>query len=293
MNIATSLNVFGTSTEQAIKLCKDAGFLRLDYNYTDFQERIFKMSWAEEEKMAQAIRAAADRLGAAFTQMHGPVHGITFSSLYHGMDMDSFFALAQRSIRTASIIGAPWVVFHPGNRGDVYDSMEENLQYNRELFQRLIPELEKTGVGIALENLYDRRHPRTGIIQRHCTAVPEALCELVDRIDHPLVGICWDTGHGHIQGLSQGASIRMIGKRLKAMHIQDNDGVKDQHLFPYYGTIDWRDVTRSLRDIGYAGDFTYETHNAVRPLPVPVGAEALRLGLAIAQHVVLDQSDSV
>lgn len=293
MNIATSLNVFGTSTEQAIKLCKDAGFLRLDYNYTDFQERIFRMSWAEEEKMAQAIRAAADRLGATFTQMHGPVHGITFSSLYHGMDMDSFLDLAQRSIRTASIIGAPWVVFHPGNRGDVYDSMEENLRYNRELFQRLIPELEKTGVGIALENLYDRRHPRTGIIQRHGTAVPEALCELVDRIDHPLVGICWDTGHGHIQGLSQGDSIRMIGKRLKAMHIQDNDGVKDQHLFPYYGTIDWPDVTRSLRDIGYAGDFTYETHNAVRPLPVPVGVEALRLGLAIAQHVVLDPSDSV
>jgi sugar phosphate isomerase/epimerase len=285
LKISTSLNVFAAPTAQAVGLCKQAGFNRLDYNYTDFQADILKMSWEEEERMAQAIRAAAEDAGAVFAQMHGPIQGPNFAALYHGMDLDAFLALARRSIRTAAILGAPWVVFHPGNRTDDYAPLESNFEFNKTFFQKLIPELEKTGVGIALENMYDRRHPRTGLIVRHFAAVPEALCELTDRIDHPLVGICWDTGHGHLQGLPQGDSLRIIGRRLKATHIQDNDRMKDQHLFPYFGTIDWPDVMRALRDIGYEGDFTYETHNAVRPLPLAVGEEALRLGRKIAQHV--------
>lgn len=285
MNISTSLNVFAIPTEQAIGLCKEAGFDRLDYNYTDFQADMFRMSWNEEERMAHAIREAAEEAGSRFVQMHGPVHGPNFSELWHGMDPDSFLALARRSIRTAAIIGAPWVVFHPGNRTGGHEPPEANLEFNRRLFQKLIPDLEKTGVGIALENMYDRRHPRTGAVVRHFAAVPEALCELADRIDHPLVGICWDTGHGHLQGLSQGTSLRMIGKRLKATHIQDNDGVTDQHLFPYHGTVDWTEVMSALREIGYEGDFTYETHNAVRPLPLAVGKAALRFGKIVAEHV--------
>lgn len=288
MQISTSLNVFHTSTERAIELCKQVGFERLDYNYTDFQEQIWKRTWAEEQEMARSIRGAADANGVKFSQMHGPVHGPNFSNMYHGLSLETFTELMRRSIRTASIIGAPWVVFHPTNRIEQYEPLEAIIRYNCEFFKKFTPLLEETGVGIAIENMYDRRHSRVGIVERHFAATPETLCELVDRINHPLVGICWDTGHGHLQRLPQGESIRMIGSRLKATHIQDNDGMKDQHLFPYYGSIDWQDTITALYEIDYKGDFTYETHNAVRPLPIEAGLSALRLGIELAKELVSD-----
>jgi sugar phosphate isomerase/epimerase len=115
--------------------------------------------------------------------------------------------------------------------------------------------LEQTGVGIALENMPG--------CHRYFS-LPEQLAELIDTLNHPLIGACWDTGHGHITSLDQAKSLLTLGPRLKATHIQDNDGVKDQHLLPYQGTIDWNAVARTLGRIGFAGDFTYEAHNSVR-----------------------------
>ena len=40
------------------------------------------------------------------------------------------------------------------------------------------------------------------------------------------VGICWDTGHGALSGQDQGEAIRKIGKRLKAMHVNDNHALQ-------------------------------------------------------------------
>ena len=74
------------------------------------------------------------------------------------------------------------------------------------------------------------------------------MAELLEKTDHPLFGACWDTGHGHRQSLRQAPSIRLLGKWLKSLHIQDNNGLHDQHLLPYSGTIDWKEVVSALRD---------------------------------------------
>jgi len=49
-----------------------------------------------------------------------------------------------------------------------------------------------------------------------------------------------------------------LGKRLKAIHVQDNKGLADDHLLPFHGTIDWKDAMSALADIGYEGDLTFE-----------------------------------
>ena len=40
-----------------------------------------------------------------------------------------------------------------------------------------------------------------------------------------------------------------------------HDTGKDEHLLPFYGGIDWFRVMKTLRDINYQGDFTYEADN--------------------------------
>lgn len=59
--------------------------------------------------------------------------------------------------------------------------------------------------------------------------------------------------------------VPILGKRIKALHIHDNNGATDQHLMPYVGTINWDDFCNSLHDIGYDGDLSFETFAQTRP----------------------------
>ncbi len=64
-------------------------------------------------------------------------------------------------------------------------------------------------------------------------AVPDELCELIDTLNHPLIGACWDTGHARMMHHDQKACLTAIGSRLKALHIQENDGRNDDHMLPF------------------------------------------------------------
>lgn len=73
-------------------------------------------------------------------------------------------------------------------------------------------------------------------------------------LNTPLFGACWDTGHAHVAHIDQRAGILALGRRLKALHVQDGDGISDTHTAPYYGAIDWekscaRSRTRIIAEI--------------------------------------------
>ena len=53
--------------------------------------------------------------------------------------------------------------------------------------------------------------------------------------------------------------IRTLGKRIKALHIHDNDAVSDQHLMPFAGCFRWKEFIDALKEIGYDGDLSFET----------------------------------
>ncbi|MDP6505490.1 MAG: TIM barrel protein, partial [Planctomycetota bacterium] len=112
------------------------------------------------------------------------------------------------------------------------------------------------------------------------------LRELVDGFQSSRVGVCWDTGHAHMQGLEQGGELRTLGERLKMLHIQDNNGKTDQHLLPFMGTVDWKDIMDALYDINYAGDFTYEVHNAIRHLPDTLKDPMMEYAVALGKTLI-------
>ena len=114
-------------------------------------------------------------------------------------------------------------------------------------------------MGIAIENMPD-------ITQKRFCCKAEELCALVDAFNNPLVGCCWDTGHGMISGDDQYEALTLLGHRVKALHIDDNYGTaRDVHLLPYEGLIDWSRVLRALHEIGYDHDFAFE--HALNPTP--------------------------
>ncbi len=67
------------------------------------------------------------------------------------------------------------------------------------------------------------------------------------------VGICYDTGHGHLQG----AADNLEG--ILTTHIHDNHGSRDEHLWPFQGTLDWPRLVEKLVVSRYTGPFVFET----------------------------------
>ena len=152
----------------------------------------------------------------------------------------------------------------------VHVDFRESKRRNYEYFMPKLELAEKVGCGIAIENMADDygsgRSAHRRPLGSYCTTHVD-LCELVDSFNVPNVGICWDFGHAQLMGIDQREALRYMGKRLKATHVADNSGAKDDHILPFQGTVDWRKVLPVLTEIGYEGDLTYEIHASTSRLP--------------------------
>lgn len=84
---------------------------------------------------------------------------------------------------------------------------------------------------------------------------------LAAEINHPNVGILFDTFHANIEEKDIGAGYRTIGKHLKHVHACEND-----RGIPGSGHVEWKNVFQALRDIGYDGWLTIESFGFALPM---------------------------
>jgi L-ribulose-5-phosphate 3-epimerase len=288
--LATSLNVFWDEgmtvcPEEGIDRCAQAGFEALDFNFTDYnQSRLQRLiGRLDAGAYARSLCIQAEHLGLCFVQMHGPI----FNHLADRGTIQTELELSHECLRWAAELGVEWVVFHPETEPGPFDHahLEMLQKRNAAFFRELLGTSESLGVGIAVENASDDAAVRRGMRRLYCST-PQELIELVDALHHPLAGICWDTGHAHIQHLDQYHALCALGHRLKATHIQDNDGNTDQHLLPYHGSSDWHTIMKGLRDSGYVGAFCYEVHNAVRFVPDSLRDQVLHYAVQLGRYLI-------
>lgn len=123
-------------------------------------------------------------------------------------------------------------------------------------------------VGIAVENA-SGIYPKADLIQ------------IEDGVDLPNIGICWDTGHANIRIPNQCVRLRLLGHRVHALHIADNQGERDERTAPFHGNIDRPPIMATLRKIGYDSDLTFESHAFIRCVPESCKNDAMRLLYAI------------
>ena len=237
-------NVFGD--ELAFRMIKEAGFDAVDYAYFEnaMLDRDDYTDFAAEQK----------RLLEKYSLVCGQTHA-PFSFRY-GYKMDvgcKEYARIVRSIEMSAILGASDVVVHSIG---VPDGVDE-FAYNLEFYKSLIPVCERTGVRIAIENLF--YSPRGERYFRGRFADPWELMALIDALDSPAFSICIDVGHAIITGRRPEDVIRGIrGDMLSVLHIHDNNSWDDTHLIPYFGSIDWDEVCAALAEIGYRGHMNSE-----------------------------------
>ena len=71
---------------------------------------------------------------------------------------------------------------------------------------------------------------------------------LCEEVEHPRVGVLFDTFHANIEEKDLGAAIRGLGPHLKHVHTCENDrGV------PGTGHVEWKAVSEALRSARYNG----------------------------------------
>ena len=118
-----------------------------------------------------------------------------------------------------------------------------------EFFQKLGPTLLSNRVTLAIEPL---NRFETYFLNTAADAV-----KLCVEVDHPRVGILFDTFHANIEEKSVPDAYRMLGPFLKHVHTCEND-----RGTPGTGHVDWTGVFQALADIEYDGWLTIESFGA-------------------------------
>ncbi|MDR3759045.1 MULTISPECIES: sugar phosphate isomerase/epimerase [Enterocloster] len=295
MRLSTSTSIlyqnkrFGRfyQVEDSIRLCAESGFRHVDVNFYDQGLEGNPLARDGWEQWVDGLRQQAEACGITIFQTHAFCYR-TAESTDFTIDRPWFEERIRRSITASRMLGAEWTVIHPADFSrDPEYSAEKCKAFNCEYWKPFVELGVKCGVGIAFENMF-----QSGFKQRYCSEVDEII-SLADSFHEELVGICWDTGHGALSGQDQGEAIRKIGKRLKAMHVNDNHALpkQDEHLMPFYGTIDWLAIMEALKDIGYSHDFAYELKQATQTLPPELCGEMLRflydLGMNLMERAAM------
>jgi D-psicose/D-tagatose/L-ribulose 3-epimerase len=78
--------------------------------------------------------------------------------------------------------------------------------------------------------------------------------ELIERVDHPSVGLALDVFHLGIEEKHVGDALRAAGRRLVHLQVAEND-----RGTPGTGSLPWRDIAKALQEIEYTGRVVIET----------------------------------
>lgn len=256
---------------EAIKIAADFGTDAIDFDLclncfsTGRKDSIYTKSDDEIITYFTELGNYARSLGIEIGQTHGRITG-TYPP---GPDSDKYNEMLFRDARidcmATKALGCDISVMHSITTifwkpdADPKAMRDGNL----EMFKKYLEYAKEFDIKIATETFGDA--PNFGCVDffgdiNEFLMTYNRICA-VDGNDK-YFGICADTGHSNkatrFGNPSPADVIRMCGKNLIALHLNDNDTVTDQHKIPKTGTINWDDVFDALDEVGYTGNYNME-----------------------------------
>lgn len=277
LSVQTSPVIEKLGVKAGLKAIKDAGFdgvdLNLDVLYPGgdiFHNKTSEFFDSREqiEKYIKEVNEARSEYGIEILQCHGPFPIAQFKP---DNINDYLFETLVKSIEICARVGCNKIVVHPAGNGSArYPTpLAEEWRVSMNVYERLIPTLKKYRVICCLENMW-KQDWRTKLIYAGICDDMKDVCEHIDKLNkmagEELFGFCLDTGHLLLVGADIYDAVMTLGKRLKAFHIHDNDGVNDQHITPYLGRGNWDRFCLAVHDSGYRGSLSFETSNTINVL---------------------------
>lgn len=184
----------------------------LGFEYNDFFD---PQILDDEDKKRELIREYMQVGVPEYTTLHGAFYDVVPFSLDEKIRQISELRIEQ-SIETAKEIGAKAVVFHtnynPFLDTEMYFSMwvKTNTEYWGSVLEK------HSDINIYLENMFDL-----------CPKTLNALAENLSKYQN--FGICLDYSHAFLSKTDLETWVKCLGKYVKHIHINDNDGMGDMH----------------------------------------------------------------
>ena len=203
------------------------------------------------EREDAAIRDAAEQLGL---ELPSTMSGVAVSQapVLHSDPTVRQQAVVNlgRALERIRWLGGSVVLLHPGQ-------LKPEMRYDdawvwtRDVLRACIPAAERTGVSVAIENVWNK-----------FLLTPLEMQRMVDEVNHPLIGTYFDVGNCILFGYAE-QWVAILGSRIKKVHVKDfrregGAGTMQNFCQLLDGDADYPKVMAELRQIGYDDYLTSE-----------------------------------
>lgn len=222
----------------AAAVCAREGIRAIEMNYTVVESL--------EPPLQQAAFDLLAAVGVRVLSMHSPFSEPT--ALEHP-DRAKRLATVdriRRCLQFCSMHGVGRVVVHPSTRATSDpQAIRDNL---RRTFDDLVPAAEAAGVTLCLENMPP---------YHAFGSAAEEVLSILRHYEHPRLRAVFDSGHAHMAG----AAVEIFDAMrpyIAHVHLHDNNGDRDLHLPPGYGSLPWPELMPRLLQLRLDGPLFIE-----------------------------------
>ncbi len=254
------------SLRECLELCKDAGFDAVELNFVLEGELSAESSEADIRAIGEMARKIGLEVSGLCSFLFWP-YPLTHNDparRKQAMELAVKMVRASWLLETPNLLVVPGAVYIPWLPEEPPVPHEVCARRAREAVARLIPEAQKAGVYLNIENIFIN-----GFLHS-----PEEMNRFVDGFDSDRVCVHFDTGN-IMQYHFPEHWIPLLGKRIRNVHLKESS--KRVHEFnidtfrPLLdGTTDWPAVIEAFDQVGYRGYLTFEYFN-----PFPNWPESL------------------
>lgn len=253
MKLVTSTGDFGhylDSIEDKIKNFRGSRFKYINLEQTGTIEEFYREDDNGWKRLADKWGEAAAYAGVKLVVSHAPCLNV-YSPSVDEQTYKAHVRAIRRSIEICHILGIDRTVVHPCP--NLRFTPDEFYTKNKKFYEEFFDLMEKYNITLMTENWDTAINPlSTGKEMRY----------LAEYVNHPLMGVCWDTAHANFNSKSRAVgqyeNIVALGDKLKGLHISDNFGDTHHHSWPFAGIINFDSVMQALADVDYDGYFTFE-----------------------------------
>src|ERR1700677_812195 len=216
---------------------------RHHFDYTDRAAVRDLATWFRDANVGATLHQPlyiSDRAGAFSDQGNGqwPRHVAPNLNLIDPEKSSRIAAMdeVKRALESAEQIPITACTLHLGHKDDPWNPRA--LENSLTAIEHLKAFAHPLGVRILLENLQNE------------ITTPEHLLEIVNVGHFDRVGVTLDIGHAHLAAPDANKGIdeafELLKPRIAELHIHDNLGAKDDHLWPGTAGIDWHNIARHI-----------------------------------------------
>lgn len=249
------------SVRQCLELARDAGFDGVELAPAEGHSRAgesptsvtgklgldtyrnddFNLESSDEE--LRAIGALASEIGVEIPSVLAVQSFVYPLTVADEAERARNIEFLRKTVWAAHLVGAGSVLVIPGvvTEADSYDDVYRRSQ---DSLRQLAPYAEELRVHLAVEDVWNR-----------FLLSPLEMARFVDEINSPFVGVHFDVANCLPFGYPQ-HWIRILNKRLRKIHFKDFL-VDVGNIFGFvpllHGDVNWPEVMKAIKEIGYDG----------------------------------------